>query len=142
MDMDQIVAIAGPVFIGTGILVLLVVVLRPGSAPQRAQVPIRLADPDDDVHPGLGELPVRRLPVGAEQVLAGLLEIEPHPRNNNVITATRPEPSSAAMPEGDPDTGVIRILQRSEIRRPVPPASVEHHPARNDDRVIFGRRPA
>jgi hypothetical protein len=128
MDSDVIATYAGPALIGAGILLLLVVVLRPGTMATDQRVPLMFAD--DEPYPGLGAVFVRRLPVGAERVLAGLTEVTPDPRNTRPITTTNPQPSRVATPYGDPDTGLIRILGREAVQRAVPDQSVNQHPAR------------
>lgn len=133
MDAEQIAAVAGPALIVAGLLVLAVVAFRP-TPRDDAAVPLVLADADDDVHPGLGELPGGRLPNGAERVLASLTEITPDPRNHRAITTTHAEASAVATPGGDPDTGVIRVLDRSEVQRAVPPQAVGRHPASTTER--------
>ncbi len=132
MDADQIAAIAGPALIIAGIVVLAFVALRPPPRPASAPVELQLADPDtddDDFTPGLDDGPSRRLPAGAERVLAGLTEVTPDPRNQRVITTTHRDASSVATPMGDPDTGVIRVLDRSQVQQHVPEHAVGRHPA-------------
>lgn len=135
MDADQIATIAGPMLIAAGAILLAVALLRSPATEDRTAaraIPLQFADPDpedDDFHPGLGDSPSRRLPEGAERVLAGLTEVTPDPRNQRVITTTHRDASHVATAQGDPDTGVIRVLDRSDVQQPVPEHAIGRHPA-------------
>jgi hypothetical protein len=128
MDTDLLLTYAGPALIGAGVLVLLVVVLRPGTPDHRGAVPLVFAD--DEPYPGLGDAPASRLPEGAERLLASMLEVDADPRNQRAIVRTPEGPMRATSAVGDPDTGVIRVIGREAVRRNVPDTTVEQHPAR------------